>query len=366
MDSRIGQAEMKIMIDMVAFQLQRAGGVTVVWNEILKRMNRDKVPVEYILQKEQCDNVFYNEVEQGIVEKKFEPKVGIKILRYMPILVKIKEKAIVHSTYYRVSLSRKAVNVVTVHDFTYEKYVKGIRRWVHSLQKNFAIRKADGIICVSENTKKDLLKYNPRVNENKITVIYNGVSEDYTNLQEKKNVELLGKYNNEKFLLYVGDRAPYKKFDFAVEVAGAYECKLVIIGGPELNENEKVLLNNNLEHNYMHLRGVPNKQLNEIYNKAFCLLYPSAYEGFGIPVLEAKKAGCPVMAYNGSSIPEVMGETGIMLECYDKQQWVLELRKLENVEYRQNCVNLGMDYAQRFSWEKTYKETMKFYNTFIK
>lgn len=356
---------MKIMIDMVAFQLQRAGGVTVVWNEILKRMNRDKVPVQYILQKEQCDNVFYSEVEKGIVERHREPQIGLKILRYLPILVKIKEKTIVHSTYYRVSMSHKAINVVTVHDFTYEKYVKGIRRWVHSLQKNFAIRRADGIICVSENTKRDLLKYNPKVDADKIVVIYNGVSQDYTNLQEQRDVEILGTYNNEKFLLYVGDRAPYKKFDFAVEVAGAYDCKLVIVGGPELNENEKVLLKRNVDNNYIHLRGVPNKQLNEIYNKAFCLLYPSAYEGFGIPVLEAKKAGCPVIAYNGSSIPEVMGESGIMLDYYNKEQWVSELRKLENTEYRKDIVNSGMDYVQRFSWEKTYKETMEYYNTLI-
>lgn len=363
MDNRIGQAGMKIMIDMVAFQLQRAGGVTVVWNEILKRMNRDKVPVKYILQKKQCDNVFYNEVEKGIAEKCFEPKIKLKILRYLPILVKIKEKTIVHSTYYRVSLSRKAVNVVTVHDFTYEKYVKGIRKWVHSFQKNFAIRKADGIICVSENTKKDLLKYNPNVNEKKITVIYNGVSLDYRKLQEEKEIQVLGKYNKEKFLLYVGDRAPYKKFNFAVEVAGAYNCKLVIIGGPELNDNEKTLLSTNVAGNYLHLRGVPNEQLNEIYNKAFCLLYPSAYEGFGIPVLEAKKAGCPVLAYNGSSIPEVMGESGIMLDSYDKEQWVLELCKLEDSKYRKEIIDLGLDYAKQFSWEKTYKDTINFYNT---
>lgn len=76
-------------------------------------------------------------------------------------------------------MNHHAINIITVHDFTYERYSKGLRKAIHCFTKKYAINKADYIICISENTKKDLLKYNPNINKDRILVIYNGASDDF-------------------------------------------------------------------------------------------------------------------------------------------------------------------------------------------
>jgi len=211
------------------------------------------------------------------------------------------------------------LNFITVYDFTYEYYRSGIVRRVHSFQKARAIKRADGIICISENTKKDLKKFYPDIDGQRIRVIYLGISDDFFPLKEKKN-DLLDVRDDKKVILYLGSRMKYKNFDLAVEVVSSLtEYKLTIVGGGELTKSEMALLRKKLGARFHYVSSLSPVQLNGLYNSAFCLLYPSLYEGFGLPIGEAMKAGCPVVTTGFSSIPEVCGDSCLMVDSVEPE-----------------------------------------------
>ena len=113
------------------------------------------------------------------------------------------------------------------------------------------------------------------------------------------------------------------------------------------------------------LTGVSIETLNILYNNAYCLLYPSLYEGFGIPVIEAQRAGCPVIAGANSCIIEVIGKGGIALEKLNVSNIVDSLKALESSAFRNDIIQEGLNNAQRFSWDKTYEQTLKVYKSLM-
>ncbi|MFC2127985.1 glycosyltransferase, partial [Bacteroidota bacterium] len=112
-----------------------------------------------------------------------------------------------------------------------------------------------------------------------------------------------------------GDRvASYKNFNMAVETSRMVNMPLVIVGGGELTVLEKSFLDQELNNKYCSLIGVSNKILNVLYSNAFCFLYPSLYEGFGLPIVEAQNSGCPIITSSVSSLPEVTGKGGVLID----------------------------------------------------
>ena len=147
-----------------------------------------------------------------------------------------------------------------------------------------------------------MLKFYPQIDEKHVHVVYNGVSDMFFPLDKKESTDSFIKES----LLFVGSRDFYKNFEKGVKALAGTNFNLIIIGGGKLSELELLLLNNSLgENRYRKYDYISTEDLNVLYNNARGLLYPSIYEGFGIPVLEAQKAGLPVIAFNGSSIPEV-------------------------------------------------------------
>ena len=173
---------LKIIYDNIIFSLQKAGGISVYWYELIKRLqNKNNV----LFFEKNNENIFSKNLN---IKTHIESRLPIKILRYLPFLKNLPEKYIFHSSYYRVSLQKNVLNIVTVYDFTYEFFRRGVAKTIHSLQKGFAINNADGIICISENTKKDLLKFYPNVDEEKVKVIYNGVVDEFKRLKKSEEV----------------------------------------------------------------------------------------------------------------------------------------------------------------------------------
>ena len=218
--------------------------------------------------------------------------------------------------------------------------------------KRRAILNSDAIITISNNTKNDLMYYYPKIDPNKIHVVYNGVSDCYYPITN--NNELL---NN---VLFVGSRVDYKNFDLAVDVISKFSNLNFTIVGNALSDHEIKLVNSKLSPNRWNLVLNPtNTELNTLYNQSVLLLYPSSYEGFGIPIIEAMKAGCPVVALNGSSIPEVAGNAALLVNesTIDEYYWGIQ----EILKNRDYYVKLGFLNATRFSWDKTYLETIKLY-----
>ena len=120
-----------------------------------------------------------------------------------------------------------------------------------------------------------------------------------------------------------------------------------------------------LQKDYFHYQGISAEDLNILYNNAFCLLYPSSYEGFGIPVLEAMRAGCPVVSTNLSSIPEVAGDAGLLVNNIKVEEFVKEIEKLEDNEFRDKIIAKGLEQSKKFSWDRCFEETFEFYKEVV-
>ena len=340
---------LNIIYDGIISSLQSNGGVTVYFKELLSRIPSEKLHLyDYENKLYDTERISY------ILKPRFLERFRDFSASELMVLARLGD-TVFHSSYYRVP----AINlptVTTVHDFTYERFINGPAQWVHSWQKKRAIENSDIVICVSENTARDLQIYCP-IPENKIRVIYNGVSRNYYPLNR------LDIHSNE--VVFVGTRGMYKNFHLAVQaVAKLKHLQLTIIGGGVLTDKELALLNHLLPGRYYYLGRLSDEALNEVYNRAYALLYPSSYEGFGIPILEAMRAGCPVVAVNVSSIPEVAGNAAVLVDSGNVNELV---EGLQFIEYnRHNLVQRGFGQADKFSWDLCYQNTLCVYNELSK
>lgn len=332
---------MNIIYDGVIYKLQSSGGVSVYFNEIISRA---KLLEKSVLL---CDSNSIPD-EFSDISVKFTSRF---LERYRDVKCNI--DGIFHSSYYRLPYNRKLKVITTVHDFTYEKYVSGPAKWVHTWQKNRAIKNSDLVICVSQNTANDLMQYCP-IDSSKIRVIHNGVSSSYFSIPELQT-------SNSNNVIFVGARNGYKNFGYAIKsIAHIPHLNLHIVGGGILNKNEKQLLDKYLPNRYKWLGRLSDQELNIAYNSAYALLYPSSYEGFGIPILEAMRAGCPVIAVNISSIPEVAGDAAILVNSPSIDSFVEALKNIPLL--REELILKGFNQVNKFSWERCFEETLSVYN----
>ena len=350
-----------IILDNIIFSIQKTGGVSVVWEELLNRLlSQSKYNIQCI-EYDVRNNINRSRIQipLDIISKN---KKYFPFYRYLPVRIAEHEKFIFHSSYYRYCKNRNAINITTVHDFIYEYYFKGIRKNVHFLQKKYAIQNSDYIIAISENTKKDILTFFPNIDEKRIRVVYNGVSDDYFCLLKEMTVPSLP-FDKYSYILFVGSRVSYKNFDLVVKAVARSKYNLVIVGAP-LTNCEKRLLSENFNDTTRckYVGYTSNYNLNILYNYAFSLIYPSSYEGFGIPVIEAQKAGCPVIAANLSSIPEIIGSTPLLLNDLSIDCILDCLHILEDNVVRSNIINCGLYNSKQYSWDKMFEQVTDIYD----
>ncbi len=353
-----------IYFDNIIFSLQKAGGISAYWQQLIQRILLEPEFNNWFIERSN-ENIFRNEIE--IDPKKIfnnPTKYPVHLQRFInPKLSG--QKGIFHSSYYRVTSNPKCINITTLHDFTYEDHRKGIVRFVHHKQKEYAIQNSKLIICVSENTKNKLLIAYPKVNEETVKVIYNGVNSFFKPVGKNNSDPLFIKnFSSGEFALYIGSRNnSYKNFLLAVDACKIAKVPLVIVGGGVLNKKEQSLLNELLGiNNYQFIDAISNGELNVLYNKALCLLYPSISEGFGIPIIEAQKAGCPVISTKYSAIPEVAGKGAILLKEISGDTIADVIKQIINNNVLvENLTKEGYKNAARFSWDKCYEQTKEVY-----
>ena len=272
--------------------------------------------------------------------------------------VSIEGSGLFHSSYYRSSRSGKFLNITTVYDFTYERYMKAPSRWLHSWQKFKSIRNSDAVLCISESTKSDLCEYMPDISESRVFVTPLAGHEAF---RSDTSIAVPDDY-----VVFVGSRVSYKNFSLLVHALGRLRgMRLWVAGGGPFSEAELALLDRVLPERYFHQGNVTIERLKDVYNHAVCLVYPSAYEGFGIPVLEAMAAGCPVIALKSSSIPEVAGDSAILLESADQSCLADAIQRISQSDVRRNLIAKGFQRAQLFSWDATFNKTMVVYETLL-
>ena len=344
-----------VLLDNIIFDLQKIGGVSNVWKAILKELNNVDFDFKIIKSKTEFEKPF-NDNEQKHIR---DIKLPTFLRRYLNI--SISNVKVFHSSYFRVHKSVDVKNILTIHDFTYEIYDKGLRKWIHLLQKKKSLKRANRIICVSKNTKKDLIKFHPWIDKSIITVIYNGVDNKlFYPLQNK---------NSYPYLLSVGGRNIHKNFQFTLNLMTSEKMKsikLIVVGGGAFNQDEITFINNNnLKDNIIFKSNVNDEDLNILYNRALALIYPSLYEGFGIPPLEAMSAGCPVICSKTSSLPEVVGDAGLYIDVNNYESTLPYIEVLLNRDRRKEIIANGVKQASKFSWTKTAKETINVYKELL-
>lgn len=338
---------MKIFLDGIVYSIQNFGGISVYFNELIRTLENENCTFQITTYNDKKQNPFPSNAEVTEISRFLE--------RYRNCKINLNGFDIFHSTYYRIPDNKKIKNIVTVHDFVYEHYNNGLRKFVHSSQKFSSIRNADRIICISEATKKDLLYFLPEIDESLIDVIHNGVSNTY-------RPENLSNSKEQPFLLFIGARSGYKNFNLAAKsLEYLKDFKLICVGGGKLSENELSGLPLSIRNRIEHTGFLSEEGINRLYNRAFCLVYPSSYEGFGIPVAEAMQAGCPVVTSQCDAVIEVGQESLTIVEKLDAFELAKNIEKLFEKKYRQMKIESGLSLSEKYKWDKTHRRTLDVY-----
>jgi len=237
---------------------------------------------------------------------------------------------------------------------------------VERLLMRWSVLKADRIITDSRSTASDIQK-SYKIHSDKITVIYPGTPALTENLTAGSNKN---RFVSKKYFLFMGTLDPRKNFDrifkaFERIEPQCYDMHLVIVGGKGWKSKsfiKKIRLHP--LNGYLHLTGyVDRDQLASFYSNALCLLFPSLYEGFGLPILEAMACGTPVITSNISSMPEVAGDAALLVDPYDVGALAKAMRQiLTNEKLRERLVKKGFERVKEFSWERCARDTLGVFN----
>jgi len=267
--------------------------------------------------------------------------------------------------------------VATIHDLKYivrpDFFPQSgqAKRLIMRIMMDFTCRRAQYVIVVSQNTAQDLVKC-LRVPQSKIRVIPHGVDTNYfTPRSSDEILNLRNRYNlSQPYLLFVGERRPHKNLVHLIEAFSLFHrmtqqpYQLVIAGRRYSNYQipEKITQDLILHSSIRFIDNLIDKDLPALYQGAEAFILPSYYEGFGLPVLEAMACGIPVVASNRASLPEVVGEAGILVDPDDPEQIARALCKvITGGELREYCISAGLERARSYTWERCAHLTYKVY-----
>lgn len=304
------------------------------------------------------------------------PVYSLKEQIQMPRLIKRWGVDIFHSPHYVLSLDCPCPAVITVHDIIHLLYPASKAANLYArVMLPLVTRKASRIIAVSHSTKNDLVR-KVGVKEDKVAVIHNGIDERFQPVKDQRKIEeLRRKYGlPEQFILYVGTTKPHKNlpalikaFAYVLRHGDIPGCKLVVAAKKDSLQDLSIvptITAHSLENEVIFIGQMPDEDMPLLYSAALLLAFPSLYEGFGLPPLEAMACGTPVVCSNTSSLPEVVGDAALLVNPRNIEQMgdaILQL--ILNQGLRQEMIQKGLERTKSFSWRETTNQTLELYRS---
>lgn len=371
---------MHIGINTLSLPAQKTGGgkyICYLVNSLgwLDRSNRYSIFANRINMAEFClDNCTnFDIIDCGFMANVRPLRMSWEQL-FLPRQVKNRRIDLLHSPGFVAPLRLKCRSVVTIFDMTFFLFPHRhtfSKRLYFGFFLPLSARRADMIITISESSKNDIIRC-LHLPERKIRVIYPGVDDIFQPVKDDEKLEWVrNRYGIKKdFILSVGVLEPRKNLDRLIRAfyllvrKGDFDLQLVIVGKkgwayqPVLDLPEQL----GMKDRVIFTGYVPEQDLPLFYSAALLFVYPSVYEGFGIPVLEAMACGAPVITSNISSMPEISEGAGLLVDPYDIQAMAQAIKKLlVDKEMQKKMSEAGLQRARKFSWEKMALSTLELY-----
>jgi len=369
---------MEVVVDGIIYQLQSHGGISRVFSEILPRMCsiEDSLHVQILTQ---------GSLKQQLPKHKNITSCSVPYIDRYPYpkqlwgpIINIVNKImhnlktgkgknkIWHSTYYTTPQKWCGHSVATVHDMVFERFPQfynGPKFDLFRQRKRLSVQQADAVICVSDTTRQDILRFYD-LDKNRVHVVPNACSSVFRHLDNKEPPKI--NQIKQPFLLYLGNRARYKNFEVLAKAYSLWshrkDISLVLVGGKPISESEQQLIEElEITTQVKMLKDADDETLCHLYNNALAFVYPSIYEGFGIPLLEAMACGCQIIASRIPSTVEVAGDYPIYFEPEDINDLLRALDIASSEEANPKHIQLGFETVKAYSWDKTAAQTLQIY-----
>lgn len=360
---------MRILYDGLIYSTQAAGGINRYFANIIGRLPAADSAILTTPSIRPVNFPCHPNLEIH-VPARVHPKVLAPLTR--PIQLRRLQSRlsfdIIHPTYYVLltwkNLRRVGVPVVvTIWDMTHERFRRQLDpTGLHAYTKRRAVEAADALLCISSNTRDDLLAYYD-VQPERVHVIPLATDMSASQRQDASLVP------PQPFFLFVGSRAEYKNFDLllrALRSIHSDDVVLCVVGAPLTRKEQLRLVDLGISSRVLALGHATDTQLAALYARSVALVYPSRYEGFGIPPLEAMACGGVAITSNTSSIPEVVGNAALTFNPNSLDELVDHLRSvISRPGLRLEMVRRGRERAKTFSWDRTARETFAVYRSLL-
>lgn len=345
-------------------------GIARYTYELIKNNNGEVRYHLLVNDMELSKKIFYGIENIDFIEMKSK-FLSIKEQFELPkIINSFKGDVIFHSTSFVSSPFIKKKMIMTIHDLNhirFPEFYTPFHKYYYKYIVRSSANKCKKILTVSEFAKKELIEWLNCSND-KIIVTYNGIDESF---KEEKNVENLNqvrkKYNlPDKFILYIGNQKPHKNVITLIRSMSLVDDKnlKLIINGRLSEECYKECVRLNIENKIKCIGFVDEKDLSILYSLAKVFIFPSLYEGFGLPPLEAMACGCPTIVSNAASLPEVVKDGAVVFDVLDYKDLSNKINDLKNNNVNSLSIK-GKKVSNYYKWKKCYNETLKAYKLLI-
>ncbi len=351
-------------------------GIGTYIRNLLRHLARIDQETEYVVlaRPENCQAVAALGANFRTVSESSPTYSVVEQLR-IPFALRRERVALFHAPHYVLPPLVRCRSVVTIHDcihLMFPQYLPNrlALKYAHTSIR-LAARRATRVMTVSESSKRDILRF-VNVPPEKIDVIYNAYDERFSvEPREEDVVRVRERYQlHDEFVLYAGNVKPHKNLErliaafHLVRDRGLDHLKLVVIGD-EISKYTALrrAVHRHQLHKYVRFLGyMPEETLAVMYRLAGVFVFPSLYEGFGLPPLEAMASGTPVVTSNVSSLPEVAGDAAVLTDPYDPEAIADGIQRvLTDETLRADLRRRGLERAHQFSWEKSVRRVRAIY-----